>query len=168
MHNQLQYGWGFAAAQLLRGRREYKIGGFYVEYANVALPEDVIQEPAFDRSEGIEYYNDLSGSRDYLRIPLLGEPELLIAEGYEDHFTEGVDGNQLDMVGQTSGSTGVHGLPFSDSVNSKVYGVALVAIPDSGDRSRDVIIARGYYAAAHQVLKTASAQITVSWSQKFI
>ncbi|GAH13874.1 unnamed protein product, partial [marine sediment metagenome] len=57
---------------------------------------------------------------------------------------------------------------LSNAMNSKVYGVALVASPDTDAPSRDVIISRAYYSAAEQQLKQASGQIVVSWKLKFL
>lgn len=167
--NQIQFNWGWAACQLFgRGNGKYKIGGMYIEFENVADPADPVSVPDVERQDGVEYYDDLLGSgvRDYLRVATR-EPTIAIGEGYEAYFEEGVTGNKLILMAQTSGTTGVNGLTFSDSVNSKVFGVAAVATPVFSDRTQDVVIARSYYDSGDQHVKEASAQIMVTWELLF-
>jgi hypothetical protein len=165
--NNLMVTYGMAAAMLFGfGDSSYRINRFYVEYENVGNPNDVVSVPAYDVWDTRSYYEDLAAPRDYLRIPVLGSPTLSIAAGYEDYFSED-QGNKLTFVGMTSGSSGMNGLDFSDSVNSKVFGLALVASPDSGDRTKDVIVTRGYYSTGQQKVKASSGQIGVSWELIF-
>lgn len=168
--NQIQYSWGYIAAQTIgSGKLSYKIAGLYIEYENVASPGDSVTVPSFGRDEGLEYYDDLqsSGSRDYLRVPLLQNPLVGIATGYEDYFTPGVDGNKITIFAQTQGIEGVHGKTFSDSVNSKVFGAAAVATPVFADPTQDVIFARSYYPVSEQTLKEPSSQLGISWEFSF-
>jgi hypothetical protein len=172
--NQIQYTWGFCAAQQLGykrqpGRRDYSIAGMYIEYENVADPDDPVSIPTYGREEGLEYYADLLGSgvRDYIRVPLRMEPALSIAAGYESYFTAGDNGNQLTFFALSTGATGVHGKTFSSAVNSKIFGFALVAMPVPGDRTQDVIVARTYLDEADQQVKEASAQAGVTWEVIF-
>ena len=164
--NQTQYGWGAIAAQCAgKGLRNYKISTMYIEFENVDSPEDAVTPPTFGVEEGAEYFQSLSLSsvRDYLRVPVLAAPDLAVAAGFEDVFPEG-EGNKLTFMAQTAGTTGVHGRTFSDSVNSKVFGMALVSTPVSGDSSRDLVFARTYLESANQVLKVASGQIGLTWN----
>ena len=164
--NQTQYGWGAIAAQCAgKGLRNYKISTMYIEFENVDSPEDAVTPPTLGVEEGAEYFQSLSLSsvRDYLRVPVLTTPDLAVAAGFEDVFPEG-EGNKLTFMAQTAGTTGVHGRTFSDSVNSKVFGMALVSTPVSGDSSRDLVFARTYLESANQVLKVASGQIGLTWN----
>jgi hypothetical protein len=166
-HNQIQWTWGEIACKLFgEGRPEYKIGGMYIEFENVASPGDVVTPPSFDRSEGLEYYSALSASptRDYLRVQLISAPKSSLISGYED---ASVNVNQLTFFAQSSGSTGVNGKTFSAAANSTVYGVALVAMPRWENMSQDLIFAREYYPTAQQILKQASSQVGVSWTEQF-
>lgn len=166
-HNQIQWTWGEIACKLFgEGRAEYKIGGMYIEFENTASPGDVVTPPSFDRSEGLEYYSALSASasRDYLRVQLISSPKAALITGYED---ASVNVNQLTFFAQSSGSVGVHGKTFSAAANSTVFGVALVAMPKWQDSSQDLIFAREYYPTAQQILKQASSQIGVSWTEQF-
>ncbi len=169
--NQIQYSWGFVAAQCIgRGDRSYRISSMYVEYENVAAPGDAVTVPVFGREEGQDYYSDLllSANRDFLRVPLIIEPTIGIELGFEDYFTEGVDGNKLTFFTQTQGTQGFHGKPFSDAVNSKIFGVALVATPEFGDPSQDVVFARTYFDVSDQTLKLASSQVGITWDVSFL
>lgn len=168
-HNQIQYDWARIALQLFgRGKADYRISAVYAEFENVASPGDPATAPEYDRDEGVEYYTSLSGSRDYLRLPLLSEPTLAVASGYGDYFS-GVDDdfNQMTFFAQTSGSAGANGLAFSEAANSVVLGVALVATPVPADRTRDVVFGRAYFATNQQVAKADGHQVGVSWSQIF-
>lgn len=168
--NQIQYDWGFIAAQTIgRGLVAYRIAAMYVEFENVASPGDAVTIPSFGRDEGTEYYDDLqsSGTRDFLRVPLMQDPMLGIATGFEAYFTEDESGNKLTFFAQSQGTVGVHGKTFSDSVNSKVFGAALVATPEFADRTQDIIFARSYFPTAEQTLKEASSQLGISWEISF-
>jgi len=166
--NTLMTTWGFAAARLFGyGDTSYKISRIYVEYENVASPGDAVAVPTFDVDDGRAYYDNLVAPQDYLRIPLSGLPDTQIASGFENVFTEDVDGNKLIFAGQTSGTAGENSVAFSDSVNSKVFGLALVAAPDDADKTKDVIVSRGYYPTADQKVKQASGQIGVTWELIF-
>lgn len=173
--NLLMFGWGHIAARQIGFQRDaaaldFAVRGMYIEFENVASPGDPATVPSFTRSDGLEYFDDLSGSpsKDFLRVALRGQPELGIVDGFEEVFTEGEDGNKLSIFAQTAGTTGVHGKTFSDSVNSKVYGAALVARPVFDDRTRDVIFARSYFDVGDQTLKEASSQVGVSWEIEFV
>jgi hypothetical protein len=172
--NQIQLSWATIVCQQIGyrrrpGRRDYAIAGMYIEFENVADPEDAVDVPTdFDRSENLDYYTDLlsSGVRDYLRVPLTQEPLLSIADGYEAYFAEG-EGNRLTFLALTAGSEGVTGKAFSSAANSKICGAALVAMPVSGDSTQDVIFSRTYFAEEDQVVKEAPKQVAVTWQLDF-
>lgn len=168
--NQIQFNWGAIAAECIgRGNRDFRINAMYVEYENVADPEDVVVVPTYGRSEDYGYYQDLSasGTRDFLRVPLLLQPTIGIETGFEDYFTAGVNGNKLTFHAQTQGIIGFHGKSFNDGVNSKVFGVALVATPVFSDPTQDLIFARTYFETSDQTPKLASSQIGVTWDVVF-
>lgn len=160
------YTWGEIVCRLLEGDPAFKINAMYLEYENQADPDVPVTAPSFDRDEGIEYYASLAGDplRDFLRVPLLANPARGVTAGLE----AAVAFNQLTFAAQSEGSIGVHGKEFSDAVNSKVFGVALVAAPVWGDRTRDLIFGRSYYASTKQIPKRASSQVVASWVEKFI
>jgi hypothetical protein len=166
--NLLMVSWGMAAARSLGfGDVAYKIDKVYVEFENVTLPGDAVTIPSFTKFDGRDYYDGLTSPQDYLRLTTDGDPTLQIASGYEDYFTEGTDGNSLHFRAQTSGTAGINGVAFNDSANSKAFGLALVASPVEGDRTQDIVVTRGYWDVADQVLKQASGQIGVTWDLTF-
>lgn len=168
--NQIQYDWGFVAAKTIgEGDRNYRVSSLYIEYENVSLPGDPVTPPSFARDEGVDYYIDLalSSTRDFLRVPLLVSPTIGIEPGFEDWFTEGVNGNLLTFYTQTQGTAGFHGKPFSAAVNSKVFGAALVATPLFADQTQDVVFARTYFDVSDQEVKSASKQFGVTWDVSF-
>lgn len=171
IQNQIQFHWGFIATQTIgKGLSRYRVAAMYIEFENVASPGDPVTVPTYGREEGTEYYDALqsSGTLDFLRVPLLQEPLLGVVPGFEDYFTAGETGNRATFFAQSQGVVGVHGKTFSDSVNSKVYGVALVATPVFADRTQDVVFARTYFPTGEQTLKEASSQIGISWDIDFL
>jgi len=167
-HNTQMITSGHAIARTLgMGDMSYKISRMYIEFENVASPGDAVSVPSFSNAEGREYYAGLSSPKDYLRVALLGEPTLSIESGYEPYFTEGVDGNKLTFLAQTAGTVGVNGTTFSNAMNSKVYGLALVSAPSETDETQDVVVTRDYYEVADQLVKPASGQLTITWELAF-
>lgn len=170
IQNTVLYDWGFIAAKALgHGEAIYRINAMYIEFSNVAAPGNAVNVPTFSRDEGVSYYNSLSGSNDYLRVPLIGLPSITIETGFESFFTAGVDGNLLTFHAQTAGTVGVkQDLPFSDTVNSKIFGGALVAAPVFADSTQDIVFSRSYFASADQTLKQASSQVGITWELPFV
>jgi len=170
IENQIQYSWGMIAAQAIgRGDPRFHVNTMYIEFENVASPGDPVTIPTFGRDEGVEYYDDLvsSGVRDYLRVALLQDPLLGVETGYEDYFGDG-EGNKLTFFAQSQGTTGTHGKTFSDTVNSKVFGAALVAAPVFSDPTQDIVFSRSYFPTDEQTVKEASSQVGISWEISFL
>lgn len=166
--NTLMATFGWAACRLFGyGDTDYRISHVYIEYENVTLPADPVTVPSYDADDGRGYYDNLVSPQDYLRVPITGVPATQIATGYESLFTDGVDGNKLVFFAQTAGTTGENGVAFSNAVNSKVFGIALVSVPTEADKTKDVLITRGYFAVSDQKVKDASAQIGVTWEIEF-
>lgn len=162
MHNDFLYEWGAIVGNLLARRGlQYGIGGLYIEFENVASPGDPVSAPAFTRAagEGVEYYDALSGSgdRDYLRVPLI------IATVDSTDAIRYPKGNRVTFFAQTSGVEGVHGKTFSDTVNSVVFGAALVAFVDETDHTQDIVLSRFYSEVAKQKPKLSTSQIGMEW-----
>lgn len=170
--NQIQYAWGYLAAKQFgyrpnSDRPSHHISTLYVEFENQADPATAISIAPFSRAVDISYYGSLSGNRDYLRLPIVIEPTLGVSDGYEENLPINQSANQLTFFVQTSGNTGVRGLNFASNVNSKVFAAALVASPDFGDPTKDVIFARTMFGTSNQVVKEASSQIGITWDIAF-
>lgn len=157
--NLFMYEGAEACAQLLRGEATYKAAGMYIEFQNVADPDDLVTVPTYGRGDGVQYYNDLVSSpdTDYLRVPL-------IAANLSSSDTSKYSlGNVINFVASTTGTLGVHGKTFSDSVNSKVFGGAIIAIPDENDSTKDLVISRFYFSPSRQRVKLPNSQLGVEW-----
>lgn len=173
--NQIQYGWGFIAAKQLGYRPQpdrpsYHISAMYIEYENTD-PEALISAPVLERTADISYYNSLSETRNFIRVPLSIEPALSVSAGYEANLPVNQSGNQLTFFAQTSESRVVYpgeSRRFSNTTNSRVYAAALVATPAVNDRSKDVVFARTVFDSAHQVTKEVSSQIGITWDIAFL
>ena len=92
-----------------------------------------------------------------------GDQAYKISTMYIEFENVANEGNLLTFYTQSQGAVGYHGRTFSHSVNSKVFGAALVATPTADDPTQDIIVARTYLLAASQVLKIASSQIGLTW-----
>lgn len=153
--NLVLYQWGEIVGKLLTtGDAKYRIGGMYLEFENVASPSDPVSVPTFGRDRTIQYYDDLSGSavRDYLRVPLT-------ATTYTDEAEQTI----LNFFARSSGTTGVHGKTFSDTVNSTIFGASLVAFVDSTDATQDLLLSSYYFAVADQQQKLSTSQVGLEW-----
>jgi hypothetical protein len=164
---QVAAGWLIAACVGLRDPN-FAVNCVYLEYANVADPAAPVAAPSFATTDGRAYYDNLASTpdRDYLRVPLSITPTISIVPGQEAYFAAGT-GNVVTWFAQSAGTVGANGKPFSSAANSKLYGVALVAAPVLGDRSRDVLLARSYYDAGGQQVKPPGGQFGVQYSQPF-
>lgn len=178
--NQIQYSWGFIASRQLGyrfqpNRYSYHISAMYVEFENQSAQDAVAgtavsASSSFPRDLSSNYYNTLSGNRDFLRIPLIIEPTSTVAAGTEGTLADlplEQQFNKLTFFAQTAGTTGVHGKSFSHNNNSKIYAAALVAAPVFSDRTKDVVFARTVFAPNNQVSKASSSQIGITWDISF-
>lgn len=162
-HNKVMYDWATIVASLLLGQGDnYQIGGMYLEFENVADPDDVVDPPDFGRDGGIVYYNSLADSdaRDYLRVPLVGRT----LESTDTVNFPG--GNRAIFFAASNSDTGVHGTPFSDAYNSKLIGGALVAFVDPDDATRDLVLSRAYLDVEDQVSKLPTSEVGLIWRQR--
>lgn len=162
--NLVMFDWATVVATRLGfDTRDYQLRAIYMEFENVAAPGDPVSAPAFDRSGGIAYYNSLASDpdRDYLRVAALPFP---ITSNNEVTFPQG---NVLQIFAQSAGTLGVHGKTFSDTVNSKVFGGALVGVRADGDASQDLIFSRFYFPVSEQQVKLPTSNIGITWELEF-
>lgn len=165
LHNQVCYDWGPVAAALFRGLqdgKDYRVAGMYIEFDNSGAP--VSPTPDADRDTTVDYYRGLSGTADFLRVPLIA------TSGSNSNEALFSADNVATFYAQTAGTTGsrtTSPLTFSDGANSNVYGAALVVFRDESDITQDLIVSRIYFDTGDQVEKVASSQIGVTWSLTF-
>lgn len=156
--NLVLFQWAKITTKLLTsGLANYRIGGMYLEFENVASPGDTVTPPAFNRTRDINYYNNLSASatKDYLRVPMTATQVLSEGEGLTD--------NLIIFFARSSGVVGVHGKAFSDAYNSTIYGISLVAFPDVNDVTQDLLFSSHYFDSTEQKQKESNSQIGIEW-----
>jgi hypothetical protein len=152
--NLVVYEWATIVGNLLNGTGlNYRVGGMYLEFDNSGS----ITNPTFDRTRDINYYNNLTGSRDYLRVGLTAS-----------QFTSSDDtlfpgGNICTYFARSQGAFGVHGLAFNDSAPSVIFGASLVAYVSSTDATQDLILSSMYFESADQQEKLSTSQIGLEW-----
>lgn len=159
-NNLVVYEFATISANLVAGSGiNYRVGGMYLEFENVASPGDTVTVPTFDRSRNVSYYNNLSSSpdRDYLRV------DLSSATVSSSDTTDFPKGNSVLFSARSAGLVGVHGKTFSDSANSVIYGAALVSFVDGNDATQDLIYSAAYFSTATQQAKLASSQVGIEW-----
>lgn len=160
-HNDIVYSGADVMAKLLSGASGYAVNTMYMEFKNLPSPLDPIVPPSFDRTGGIAYYNGLSSSpdTDFLRVPIQITPT--ISAGDSNYL-----GNIVTFFAISEGSTGFWSKIFSHTVNSAVFGGALVASPDPTDQTQDVVFSR-IYSGIDKVLKTSGMEIGITWPIEF-
>lgn len=158
--NETLFDWaGIYSKLLTEGNVNFKIGGMYLEYENVADPDDPVSVPTFDRSGGLSYYQSLASSptRDFLRVALTA------ATRSSTDPVKFPDGNLATFFAQSQGVVGTHGKAFSDAVNSKIFGGALVAFPDVADAVQDIVHSRFYLPVSGQQVKLPTSEVGLEW-----
>jgi hypothetical protein len=105
----------------------------------------------------VSYYQNLSGTQDYLRVPLISG----ITSSSDDTLFP--NHNVATFFARSDGTSGAHSVDFGDTYNSTVYGAALVAFVDPDDATQDFILSSFYFDAADQQIKLASSQIGLEW-----
>lgn len=170
--NQLQYDWAAVAGQAIAiGNPNYKLSGMYLEYQNVASPGDPAALPDTSRSTTQAYYAGLSAvaNRDFLRLPFATVPAVSRDGAFVSHFASQTNlGNVYTCQVITTGVAGFHGKPFATAgINSKIAGLALVAMPLPASQASDLLFARLPLSAPEQILFSAGAQKLVRWHIAF-
>lgn len=135
---------------LFVGVKDYRIRHFYVEFENnVATPP--VATPVFDATRNVSYYLNLSGQKDFLRVPV---------------GTTNDNGGSGDLVilGKINQSVGVLGLSFSEAQGSIVYGYGLVASPSIQDHTQDVLFSCVYLPEANQIEVVDGKQLGVQYT----
>lgn len=165
--NLLMFEWAALACRRLASDDfpEFRISGFYFEYNNVASPNDPVSTPPpFDRSTTINYYLNLPSQFDWLRVPIT------LTSFRSTDLVSFPNKNAVTFYGQSAGTVGMNGSPFSHVNNSKIYACGLVALRDQGDFTQDIIFARISFEnePSKQLLKPAGGQVAGSWEVKFL
>jgi len=155
--NIIPYQGADVLARILGGDHTWAPGAMLFEFENTAGSPTI---PIPTRDEGIDYYLGLSGTKDYLRIPLIVPPSFSASSG-------NYGGNQVTFWAVTSGTEGqAHSLQFGDTQDSKVYGVGLAATPTPDQYTQDRVFSRSYTGFS-PVPKEAGYQIGAQYLIRF-
>lgn len=160
-HNMYMYNGADINALLTAGQVAYRLGTMYLEFENLSSPGDPITPPAYDRSGGTAYYSSLASPRDFIRVPMSYAPTIVSSDPTK------YQGNQITFLGISAGIVGQHGLTFSHTVNSAVFGGALIAAPVPDTQADDLVYSRTYWADRY-VLKQQNHQIGIQWTLRYI
>lgn len=106
-----------------------------------------------------DYYAQLVGPYDYLRIPILARPST-----HTSNPQLGYEGNEALFIAMSNSSVGVNNGTAFEAGNA-VYGVALVVSP-TDDPADDRIFARAWLTPV--LVKGADNQIAIQWVQRFM
>jgi hypothetical protein len=141
--------------KVVGGDSDFTVNGMYIQYRNGAPSEPVI---AKDRVPG--YYTSLSSPEGVCRVKTVADPSYSATSSLYDY-------NKVSFTAITDGST-LAGASVQDGV-SNFYSIALVAIPDLADQTKDVLFsAANIYAGAvfTPILKVANSQVGFKWEIK--
>ena len=136
--NLITYGAADIIAKLIAGDSRYAINGMYFQFENT--PGSPNPGQSIDRSSGIGYFNSLDGPSDWLRVPIITSGKIAKSPIGSVSYS----GNSVTFVA-TTGAADVQGegtYPFSASDSSKIFSLALVAMPVIEDKTKDVIFSR--------------------------
>lgn len=149
----------------LSGVAGYKLGVMYIEFENALDPDAPIEGPSFgtDPEDAAAYYQSLADSadRDYVRAEVIASE---IDSADETYYPRG---NRLTLTAFAVAAVGAHGKPFGEAHGSRMFGAAVVASPDEGDPTLDLVYARAYLPDAKQRKKLSTGQLGVRWQLTF-
>ena len=154
--NNILYSGYDALAKALGGDSDYIVNGMYVEFMNGSPVE-----PTIPLDRGVDHYKSLSDPYGYVRMRTVCDPVYSGSDGpYES--------NMVTFTGVTKGiSSG--GAAVVDGTSS-FFSLALAAIPDIEDDSKDVLVSAapitsgGVFAP---LIKAANSQLGFRWTLKF-
>jgi hypothetical protein len=151
--NTETYGLADVVAKALAGNAAYRVTHMYMEFIN-----DTVPSLTASKSTTREYYTSLSG-RDYLRVPV-------VALSFTSTDEEKYSHNRVWFFGESSGSLGRLGSPFTQAASSRVFGGALVCSP-TGDEVDDIVVAHFYFENQAYSPKLNNNNVGVRWPAIF-
>lgn len=165
--NTHMYDLATAMAALVRNLQDgklYYVNAMYFEFDNSGAAVDPV--PTITLSDGYSYYTGLTGTKDFLRVPITATSSGTVTDVAK--YPRGT--NVATFSARTAGTTGQRTsapLTFSDVSNSRVFGGALVAMRSQVDITQDLVVARFYFDPADQIEKSAGQQIGFDWPLTF-
>lgn len=162
--NLVTYGGADIMARLMSGDIKYSINGMYFKYENTA-ETPVATAPLRENTVG-EQYHTLTGVDyiDWLRVPIITTGKIAALPS-GSHYS----GNSVTFVAttasvSTTGSTAEENI-FSSDENSKIFSVALVAMPDFSSFTSDIAFSMATLTSA--IPAVANSYIDVFWTISF-
>jgi len=156
LNNMVLYTGADILASTLAGLNK-GVNGMYLEYNN-----NTPSAPSITRERDRSYYEGLSSPAGYVRVPTIANPSLTASD-------ENYTGKVVQFIGVTDGSI-VNGPGIIDGT-SAYYSCSLVSMPDSLDRTQDVIFSAANITDSNDLLspiiKVANAQIGIKWVIQF-
>jgi hypothetical protein len=154
--NMILKGGAKIIAQCLGGKVDSKIWGMYIGYNNSVEFDPAESAPPID----IDYshpFSDFASGGDfgYLREPLTFAPNYLSSEGY--------DSNTVLFSTMITTASSAGGAVFN--TDSQIYEVALVAVPDVTNTTKDVVFSRTNFNA---IQYNSSYNFTITWGVRII
>lgn len=162
--NLVTYGGADIMAQLVAGNVKYAINGMYFKYENTTETPSG-SAPSRELTVSDQYHN-LTGADgiDWLRVPIITTGKIAPLPA-ESHYS----GNSVTFVATTASvaTTGIspEENPFNSSSNSKIFSVALVAMPDSTNKISDIAFSMANLTSAIPAI--ANSYIDVFWTISF-
>ena len=173
--NLVLYGAADVMARLVSGDNNYAISHMYYSYTNT---NSIPPIPAINREDGLQYFTTLSGTNDWLRIPILTSAKIDRYNEFNSPSPNNVyTGNMATFVATSAShpsQTGERNLAspnnnyFSSSgVNgpSKITGVALAVSPDPYNKYKDIVFSR--LALSSPITIQANSYVDCFWSIAF-
>ena len=162
--NLVTYGGADIMAKLISGDSRYAINGMYFKYENTTGTPAVVTPSREDTASS--KFHSLTGTDniDWLRVPIItnGKIAPLPVSSY-------YNGNSVTFVATTAsaGTTGQTSEenPFSSADNSKIFAVALVAMPAESPINGDIAFSMANLASAIPAIE--NSYIDVFWTITF-
>lgn len=140
-------------AKALAGNADYTVNGMYIQYYN-GTPS-LIPIP---KNRTVAYYTGLTAPDGVCRVKTVADPAFSVSSANYSF-------NKVAFTAITDGST-LAGAPIQDGV-SNFYSIALAAIPDITDPTKDVLFSAANivdsYGNLAPILKVANSQVGFKW-----
>lgn len=173
--NLILYGAADVMAKLVSGDSNYAISHMYYNYTNTNSTPAI---PSINREDGLQYFTALTGTNDWLRIPILTSAKIDKYNEFTSPSPNNVYSGNMATFVATSAShpsqTGERNLSSpndnyfaSSGVNgpSKITGVALAVSPDPYNKYKDIVFSR--LALSSPITIQANSYVDCFWSIAF-
>jgi hypothetical protein len=148
--NMILKGGAKLIAHALGGRSEAKIWGMYIGYNNTESFD--VTAPTVDYANP---FSEFSAPFGYLREPLTFTPNYISSSGYDE--------NTVLFSTMITSATKAGGAEFN--ADSRLYEVALVAVPDVSKVTTDTVFSRTTF---NPIQYNSSYNFTITWGVRIL